>query len=359
MKVLGHLAGKFADKKEDWATEALHHMLMSSDVAATALVEYVGQSGADLPDDMKFETQAVQEDASRPDLIGKAEDGSLPIIIESKFWAGLTGQQPNAYLERLPDNGDGVLVVVGPSKRMTNLWDELLHRCRETGFETSDHKVHSSDFRVLHVQPTRRLLLCSWTSMLEAIEMRLASSGEAQTVDDLQQLKALCDWMDTEAFLPLRSEELRQVTPGRMMQYLDLVEELRRRVASEGLADTKGTNNTPSKYEHRGYCVLGGFGAFLGVDLRAWEQLRDTPLWLGVKGRNRDGDWDNDLTETKELLRPLEHETPKRLLTLGKSSYLRIPLVPPTGVERDRVLESLVEQVGEVHALLTSTSPTT
>ena len=38
----------------------------------------------------RFETQATNEDQSRPDLIGQTVGGERRLLMEVKFWAGLT-----------------------------------------------------------------------------------------------------------------------------------------------------------------------------------------------------------------------------------------------------------------------------
>ena len=46
--------------------------------------------------------------------------------MEAKFWAGLTENQPNAYLARLPlDERPAVLLFVAPEARLETLWPEL------------------------------------------------------------------------------------------------------------------------------------------------------------------------------------------------------------------------------------------
>lgn len=41
-------------------------------------------------------------DASRTDMEGEDASGVMRVILENKFWAGLTPNQPGAYLRRLP-----------------------------------------------------------------------------------------------------------------------------------------------------------------------------------------------------------------------------------------------------------------
>ena len=47
------------------------------------------------------------------------------MLIEAKFRAGLTDNQPMAYLKRLPANTPSALLFVAPAARLTTLWNEL------------------------------------------------------------------------------------------------------------------------------------------------------------------------------------------------------------------------------------------
>ena len=47
------------------------------------------------------------------------------MLIEAKFWAGLTDNQPIAYLERLPSNTPSALLFIAPTARLEILWNEL------------------------------------------------------------------------------------------------------------------------------------------------------------------------------------------------------------------------------------------
>ena len=71
-------------------------------------------------------TQATGKEGERPDLAGFDRDGRERVLIEAKFWAGLTGNQPVAYLERLPANTPSALLFVAPAARLETLWNELL-----------------------------------------------------------------------------------------------------------------------------------------------------------------------------------------------------------------------------------------
>jgi hypothetical protein len=43
-----------------------------------------------------------------------ASDGSTPLLVEAKFWAGLTGHQPVSYWQRLPVEQPAMLLFLVP-----------------------------------------------------------------------------------------------------------------------------------------------------------------------------------------------------------------------------------------------------
>jgi hypothetical protein len=123
--LLGHLAfRRLTTQVEDLATEALGYVLSRSDAARTALKRHVDRCGVTLPEQLSYLTQSVGEHEERPDVVGQTADGVERLLIEAKFWAGLTENQPVGYLNRLPTGG--VLLFVVPEKRLHSCWSELL-----------------------------------------------------------------------------------------------------------------------------------------------------------------------------------------------------------------------------------------
>ena len=86
-----------------------------------------------LPNDLMFQSQISDAETGIPDLVGVNPDGKQIILLEAKFWAGLTDNQPVAYLKRLPKQIDSALVVIAPAKRIPMLWSELVSRCKTAG----------------------------------------------------------------------------------------------------------------------------------------------------------------------------------------------------------------------------------
>ncbi len=100
--LLAHLSKSFAPHPENIATEALGHILMNSPAATDAMASMFTTMGISAR--LTFRTQQAEgEDQARPDLTGRDVEGRNVILIEPKFWAGLTDNQPETYIGMLAD----------------------------------------------------------------------------------------------------------------------------------------------------------------------------------------------------------------------------------------------------------------
>jgi hypothetical protein len=132
-RILGHLAQRFAVSEENLATEALTWLLRHSAAARAALAGLARTIGADVPNELTFIGQVGNLDTGRPDVVGLDASGRERLLIEAKFAAVLTDQQPGGYLTRLPADVDGMLLVVAPTVRLATLWVELLRAVPRAG----------------------------------------------------------------------------------------------------------------------------------------------------------------------------------------------------------------------------------
>src|SRR5438445_10840946 len=108
--LFGYLAPLLATQPEILATEALAYVLQHSSTARTTLIGHCRQFvTVDLPGDLQFRTQSYADDQAIPDLLGVDETGSELLLVESKFWAGLTNHQPVTYLKRLNEHGGALM----------------------------------------------------------------------------------------------------------------------------------------------------------------------------------------------------------------------------------------------------------
>ena len=335
--LIAHLAlqKKFSDKYENIAVEALGHILSTSPAAVRALEEVLQIGGAAIGEIARVKTQASGEEGTRPDLAGLDTEGVERVLIEAKFWARLTENQPVTYLKRLPENQSSVLLFVAPDKRFELLWTELCGLVEEAEIVLSSGPLRSAT-----TSGKRRLMLISWTDLLDRMDPRASTSRESHTESDIQQLRGLAEQMDDEAFLPLRQEELSSEIPHRLIKLEDLVDGVIKRLDQKKLAaDTKKKSN---RTEYGYYFKLSGADAWFGIDHYKWAENRDTPLWLylyeGVQS----------VSEIREHLQPLAPEL--ELLEFVKE--LVVPIYPPVSVEYDTVLNAVVARLKEVAELI-------
>jgi hypothetical protein len=350
--ILAHLARRFTDQTENLATEGLLFMLSSSAAARQALV---GLAFADLPEvergrlELLFQSQVAGEDESRPDLIGRDLRGGEALIIEAKFWAGLTANQPATYLERLPGDGPSCLLFVAPNRRFETLWPELLERCSQAGESVAQDDSMTGDRRCL-LRSGRVVRLVSWDRVLGALDVAAQAAADQALSEDVRQLKSLCAEEDWDAFIPVRSEELSQVSPHRMRQFIELVDALVERLQSNGLATKNGLRQANTQFEQGHYLKLDWCCAFVHTDLVKWSTMRGTPFWLRLHGAG----WKGTAGAVRQRLAELERENPPRLLF--KQEDLRDSVVVPLRIrlnsERNVVLDDLYDQIKRVCALL-------
>jgi hypothetical protein len=92
--ILAHLAPLLTNQIENVATDALAHLLLQYHFLADRFQEYVSSIIVDLSGNLTFTTQARWQDNAIPDLVSRDEQGRYLLIVESKFWATLTPNQP-------------------------------------------------------------------------------------------------------------------------------------------------------------------------------------------------------------------------------------------------------------------------
>lgn len=277
--VLAFLATRFSTHPENLATEALNFILARSSNARHALLDICRRLGHEGQEDLEFTAQVTNDAGARPDLVGRATDGSMPIVIEAKFWAGLTDRQPKAYLEQLPESG--LLLFVAPAIRTQTLWPELVRRAR--GVSRVMHVPQEQDHCSERIG-TRTLALISWRALLGHMHTACALANEPITAD-IHQLQALCEKMDTQAFLPLRPEDLTSNTGRRVMEFCDLADRITDALVAERQVSVKGLRATGGKGWYGRYMRFRGHGALLHFDARTWNKRGQSPLWLALYGR--------------------------------------------------------------------------
>lgn len=254
--LLAHLAWKFAKSHEDIAVEALGYILRSEPLLR-AMEAILREGGAGVGTIAKVRTQVHGEGDTRLDLVALDVQGEECVLIEAKFWAGLTDNQPTVYLKRLPPGK--ALLFVAPKLRILTLWPKL--RCL-AGVEHVPSDPDTADFKSVTTDAGKRLMLISWRRLLK----RLEAAGDSQLRSEIQQLRGLANRVDESEFLPLRSEEFAPEIPRRLVSLRRLVDQATDQVVRDGYADITGVQVTPQACGYGRYLRLRGGGAWFGID---------------------------------------------------------------------------------------------
>ena len=282
--LLAYLAPRFTNRTEDLAVEALGYILSRSGATTRALGELLRSGGSDAVAIGRVQTQVSDDAGTRPDLVGFDDRGAERVLIEAKFWAGLTDNQPNGYLERARTvDGPATVLFVAPDARVEMLWAELCRRASSVGTFTTSGEASGGAPRSAFDGEGTALMLVSWSSLLEGMSSRAHAEGDARIETDIRQLASLCERMDTEAFLPLRSDEFAPAVPRRMLNLRQLVDEATVRAREGGFVDTYRLTVTPRPDGYGRYLRIGierRAGVWLGISFTFWAKHRETPLWL-------------------------------------------------------------------------------
>ena len=229
--LLAHLAWRFPGATEDIATEALAYILGKQEGARTALADLLRSGGAD-PEPMdSFSTQRVYQRSKKPDLVAFNEE-RVVLLVESKFWASLTSNQPNGYLKLMMDDLPAAknLLFIAPEARQGGLWEELR---QQTGkkYEVTGEQTAGGVRSVAVGSGGHRLMLTSWDFLLG----RLVGTGPDEG-GDLRQLRGLCaPASDDEPLVSGNPEELIEVD-----HYKAFLADAVAVAESRGIVSTKG-----------------------------------------------------------------------------------------------------------------------
>ena len=338
--LLAHLAYKLSPQTETVATEALGHILHGSETARKALQTFLESAGADVGRINIVGTEVTGEAGERPDLACMDEDGRERVLIELKFQAGLTGNQPVTYLSRLPDDRASALLFIAPSWRLETLWPQL--KARAAAEFAVGGEGAATEVRRLSFGDSRHLILTSWPSFLDRLEK---TAEDEQTLSDIRQLRGLADQQDADAFLPLRAEQLSPETPRLILNLDRLVDDVSSKIFATDWAERGRMRKMWDAGPYQ-YMTFAGLPAWFGVNYWHWRQYEITPLWFGFQGAA----WEQE-GQILNSLGPMRHQDPPRYF----EDEGIIPIRLRTGTEYEVVVDDVVRQLADIGRLLLGT----
>lgn len=350
--LLADLGAKLDGKQENLATEALRFILNQSPAARHAFNKHMrallgaaeAAQGAMQP--VAWETQVQLTDEIRPDLVGKDEGGRPILFVDSKFWAGLTEAQPVGYLQYLRSTKGLGLVFVAPANRIATLWPELTRRCHAAGIGHAVGPSAVSYERILSAPGEPTLAVASWDSVLTNLVQAAAVDRDLAAVEDINQLRGLCDRMEESGFMPLTSEELTGNWARRIVDFCGIVDDLTEALCDKRYAATPKLKQTSGRDYYCRYMLLKGNPAQISFHWGNWLHYGRTPFWLRVYGPT----WKQVPALPESLRQWFQGDAPNAFR--DDRGMALFPLDVVHGVDREAVLSSLRNQVVAIHDLL-------
>lgn len=142
------------------------------------------------------------------------------------------------YLRRLKELQPSALLVVAPSRRFEELWTKLTRRVSKTDEIALGDTRADPEVRLAPAGTDRWLAMVSWRTLLDHLASRVNGAGDTQAANDIQQLQGLANQQDSEAFLPLRPEQLGPETPRFIGHLVRLVDDATRRIFQTDWAES-------------------------------------------------------------------------------------------------------------------------
>ena len=328
---------------EPAATQALAYIFKSSNVLSAAFVEIFRAAGINISLG-RIESEIVLDEGfvGRPDLTVYDDSGERRLLIENKFWAGLTAAQPVSYLENLPQERSGLLFIV-PRERIRYVWHELKERCANSEFVLGQESNGGSVWWI----PVggRMLLITSWDHILSQLQLSARENGLQNLEQDIIQIQGLAQQMSDAAFRPLSSEELTdQALPKRLMNYFHVVYSVIGALQTDTIVGK--TSQGSSDYQMgRYFHVRGNLKLWLGVATDVWQQRGISPLWCWVSSNSLS----NVAIAKSKIVRELRL-APNSIYEETNAIYIPVQLEP--GVEEDRVIQHAATRVRGIANIL-------
>ncbi len=316
--LLSHIASNFISEYENVANSSITYLLNKYPSARNALKTVLNIKDAPT----YYTTELATDNNGRPDVVGRDNDGKITIIIEGKFWANLTDNQPVNYLKELQPTGR--LLFLAPDKRMESLKFEITKR------------LNKED---------KRVIVYSWNAFLNLMETENNKNYDNQLASDLPQLKEMCQKMDAEGIPPLSMSDLDPVNGRRAYQFANLMDECNRLIRKWNKSDFAGLKTTGGKDGYGFYFKAFDFTCKLFFSTYDWAYRGShSPFSLYI--------WDKNFKTSEKIHHYLNIFDPENSYNDKNASVYAITLKP--GMDKEQIVNHLVNKTKEVLSFLNS-----
>ena len=277
--LLAHLYSHIKGSQEDVATLSLQYIVSRSASLNQEFTRLLCRAlHGNIGKELNYVCQSVGDKLERPDIAGIDADGKEQILCEAKFYAGLTENQPNGYLDRLQEKGGYGLVFICPAARKVTLWSKLLELCKE-------RHIVDIDRDCIEVDGVRMSIL-TWSAIVEALR-HVASSEATDALSDIDQLDGFCKLMDSDAFIPLSPDDFGPEVAKREERLYRILDELIDFLRTDKTLNpsTKGVKATAYRQGYARAIRIKGYWVSVNYDRELWMNTssKETPFWVAIR----------------------------------------------------------------------------
>lgn len=338
--LLAHLYPHIRGSQEDIATYSLQYLLMQSKELNRAFTKRISDvMHIEIEDMLQYVCQSVgnSEEKERPDMAGLDSKGNETVLCEMKFYATLTPNQPNTYIDRLVENTGKGLLFVCPTARKTNLWAKLNELCKNRSLDIVDDYCVKVD--------GVSLAIISWHEVIERLK-QVASSVANEFLADIAQLEGYCQRIDSEAFIPFKDEDISAEMASKCDRYYQVIDEVAELFCADEKHKTskKGLKSSAYKKGYAKYLYIDNFAISLNYDRDLWKnsECLETPFWVSV--RNEDWSQSDELIGKYGLFKENQ-----KYMSWG---YIFLALEPLQNSTFSEVCEDLKKQIENIMEIL-------
>jgi len=331
--LLGQFFSRIKGSQEDIASNGLAYILNSSELARKILKNYIFDKTNTNIGEVNYLTQSIGSKLERPDISGIDIEGKEKIIIEAKFWASLTKNQPIEYLKRLNENS--VLLFICPKLREVALFNELKFRLvnDELSIKTHENKIQLDN--------NKCIIITNWAFLLNYIKNMLNDNNEKLLVSDVDQLIGFCEIIDNSSFLPINEMDLSPSIAKRINSFYDLCDKVFDKLLAIYNFDTSGNKATGLRNGYARYFTINNNGMGFIFNMKFWEKYYNTPFWYYVK----EG-WNEQSVEFKKKLNQIAIKL--KLRTIEYENILYFAIFPDVDEVEEIILNKITNIIQNI-----------
>jgi len=331
--LLGQFFTSIKGSQEDIASKGMAYILENSNSAKNVINNIIKNKTNLEFNNIKYLTQSIGTNKERPDLSGIDIQGNEKIIIEAKFWASLTINQPVEYLSRLKENT--TLIFICPKLRELSLLDELEAKIIKSNLE------YIKNNNIIIVDKNKYVFIIDWKYILEAIKQSLKENNEPNFVSDVDQLIGFCEIVDNNTFLPIQDNDLSPSVARRISSYYDLIDKVYDKLVIDINARKETLKNTPQRFGYSKYFFIENYCIALELHFIFWKTLADTPFWLAIKE-----DWGKpQSTELRNKLKIISNKTNIKIYENNMNDLLYFAIKPKINEVEEVVINDIANQI--------------